>query len=171
MRRALVVGAAITLFSAMPQFPTHSADQQTPGYGPQPKLQAPKESWLPTINWSAATESWQKGQTPKAAAGLQVAAFAQDLKHPRWLHVLPNGDVLVAEAASEPGSSWRPRAIIQNWVQRRSGSIVENANRISLLRDTNGDGIAEERFVFLEGSAAAVRNGPDRRPALCRQHG
>ena len=57
------------------------------------------------------------------------------LKHPRWLQVLPNGDVLVAEAASEPAKSWWPRTIVQNMVQRRSGSIVENANRISLLRD------------------------------------
>ena len=92
-----------------------------------------------------------QGQTPKAAAGLRVAAFAQGLKHPRWLHVLPNGDVLVAEAASEPAKSWSPRALVQNMVQRRSGSIVENANRISLLRDADGDGVAEQTFVFLEG--------------------
>jgi glucose/arabinose dehydrogenase len=80
-----------------------------------------------------------------------VTAFAKALKHPRWLHVLPNGDVLVAESASEPANSWWPRAIVQNMVQRRSGSIVENANRISLLRDTDGDGIADQTFVFLEG--------------------
>jgi glucose/arabinose dehydrogenase len=82
---------------------------------------------------------------------LQVTAFAQNLKHPRWLHILPNGDVLVAEAAAEPGKSWSPRAIAQNMVQRRAGSIVENANRISLLRDADGDGVAEQSFVLLEG--------------------
>ena len=150
MRCATGLGAAIVLFSAMLSL-SAQAQQLPPGYGEQPKLPAPQESWLPTINWSVANEPWKKGQTPKAAAGLQVVAFAQGLKHPRWLLVLPNGDVLVAEAASEPSSSWWPRAIIQNMVQRRSGSIVENANRISLLRDTNRDGIADETFVFLEG--------------------
>ena len=127
------------------------AQQLPPGYGEKPKLPAPQESWLPTINWSVANEPWTKGQTPKAAAGLQITAFAQELKHPRWLLVLPNGDVLVAEAATEASPSWWPRAIIQNMVQRRSGAVVENANRISLLRDANRDGIAEEKHVFLEG--------------------
>ena len=117
-----------------------------------------------------ANEPWKKGQTPKAAAGLQVVAFAQGLKHPRWLQVLPNGDVLVAEAASEPAQSWWPRAIIQNMVQRRSGSIVENANRISLLRDANRDGVAEETVRVPRRIAPAVRNGAGRRPALRRQH-
>jgi glucose/arabinose dehydrogenase len=98
-----------------------------------------------------ANEPWTKGQAPKAASGLQVVAFAQGLKHPRWLHVLPNGDVLVAEAATEPSRSWSPRALIQNWVQRRSGAIVESANRITLLRDTDGDGKADRQFVLLDG--------------------
>jgi glucose/arabinose dehydrogenase len=151
MRHPLWLGASIVLFSAMLSLPTQAQQQRAPGYGEQPKLPAPQDSWLPTINWSVANEPWRKGQTPKPAAGLQVVAFAQGLKHPRWLHVLPNGDVLVAEAASEPASSWWPRTIIQNMVQRRSGSIVENANRISLLRDTNSDGIADETFVLLEG--------------------
>ena len=129
---------------------THSADQP-PGYGSQPRLAEPKESWLPTIKWSVANEPWPKDTTPKPAPGLLVQAFAQGLKHPRWLHVLPNGDVLVAEAATEPTLSWSPRAIIENWVQRRSGAIVENANRISLLRDSNADGVAEQHSVLLKG--------------------
>jgi glucose/arabinose dehydrogenase len=116
------------------------------GYGEQPTIPPAKHSWLPTVNWSVA-EPWRDGQAPKAAASLEVAAFARGLKHPRWLHVLPNGDVLVAEAATEPEPSWSPRAIIQNLVQRRTGAIVENANRISLLRDKDGDGVAEEQFV------------------------
>ena len=127
------------------------AQQLPPGYGAAPALPAPKRDWLPTVNWSVATEPWREGQTPKAATALQVVAFARGLKHPRWLHVLPNGDVLVAEAATEPEASWSPRAIIQDMVQRRSGAIVENANRISLLRDKDGDGVAEERFVLLDG--------------------
>jgi glucose/arabinose dehydrogenase len=146
----LAIGTATGLLLVTIPSMTRSADQP-PGYGPQPRLAEPKESWLPTIKWSVANEPWPKGATPKAAQGLAVQAFAQGLKHPRWLHVLPNGDVLVAEAATEPTPSWSPRAIIQNWVQRRSGAIAENANRISLLRDTNGDGIAEQHSVFLEG--------------------
>ena len=149
MRRA-GLGAATSLLLAMSIAPIGA--QQTPtGYGERPELPAPKESWVPTLNWSVANEPWTKGQTPKAASGLQVTAFAQNLKHPRWLHILPNGDVLVAEAAAEPGKSWSPRAIAQNMVQRRAGSIVENANRISLLRDADGDGFAEQSFVLLEG--------------------
>ena len=150
MRCATGLGVAFVFLFAMLSLSARS--QQLPsGYGGQPKLPAPQERWLPTINWSVANEPWKKGQTPNAAAGLQVVAFARGLKHPRWLLVLPNGDVLVAEAASEPANSWWPRTIVQNMVQRRSGSIVENANRISMLLDTNHDGIADETFVFLEG--------------------
>jgi glucose/arabinose dehydrogenase len=127
------------------------SEELPPGYGSQPRLPEPKEGWLPTIKWSVANEPWPKGTHPKAAQGLTVQAFAQGLKHPRWLHVLPNGDVLVAEAATEPAPSWSPRAILQTWVQRRSGAIAENANRISLLRDSDGDGVAEQQSVFLEG--------------------
>jgi glucose/arabinose dehydrogenase len=130
---------------------TRAADPSQPSYGSEPTLPQPKESWFPVVKWSVADEPWPKGMTPKPAQGLAVQPFAQGLKHPRWLHVLPNGDVLVAEAATEPTPSWSPRALIENWVQRRSGAVVENANRISLLRDTNGDGIADEHFVFLEG--------------------
>jgi glucose/arabinose dehydrogenase len=143
------LGAAALFLLAMSVVPMRA--QQTPGYGERPEIPPPKESWLPTLQWSVANEPWTKGQTPKAASSLQVSAFAQGLKHPRWLHILPKGDVLVAEAAAEPGKSWSPRAIAQNIVQRRSGSIVENANRISLLRDADGDGVAEQSFVLLEG--------------------
>jgi len=127
------------------------AQQLPPGWGAQPTLPAPKARWWPTIKWSVAAEPWHEDQTPKGATGLRVVAFARGLKHPRWLSVLPNGDVLVAEAATEPEASWSPRAIVANLVQRRSGAIVDNANRISLLRDKDRDGVAEERFVLLEG--------------------
>ncbi len=126
--------------------------EPTPGFGPDPKLPAPTETWIPTIKWSVASDPWPSGATPKPAPGLQVRAFAQGLKHPRWMLVLPNGDVLVAEAASEPAKTgWSPRAIVQSWAQRRSGSVTENANRISILRDNDGDGVAETQAVFLEG--------------------
>ena len=141
----------MALFLAVLPVVQPAAQDLPPGYGPQPKLPPPKEGRLPTVKWSVANEPWTRGQAPKAASGLQVVAFAQGLKHPRWLHVLPNGDVLVAEAATEPSRSWSPRALIQNWVQRRSGAIVESANRISLLRDTDGDGKADRQFVLLDG--------------------
>jgi glucose/arabinose dehydrogenase len=131
--------------------PPMALSVEQPAYGPQPSLPAPKDSWFPTVKWSVANEPWPKDAKPKAARGLVVRAFAQGLKHPRWLHVLPNGDVLVAEASTEPEPSWSPRSILQTWVQRRSGAISENANRISLLRDTDGDGVADQHHVFLEG--------------------
>jgi glucose/arabinose dehydrogenase len=143
--------AAVTLLSLSVLSMTALPQDLPPGYGSQPRIPEPKEDWLPTIKWSVANEPWPKGMHPKAAKGLTVQAFAQGLKHPRWLYVLPNGDVLVAEAATEPAPSWSPRAILQTWVQRRSGAIAENANRISLLRDSDGDGIAEHQSVFLEG--------------------
>jgi len=143
---------AIVLVACSLFVPGKLSAEQAQGYGPEPKLPAPNQTWIPTIRWSVADEPWPSGATPTPAAGLQVRAFAQGLKHPRWLLVLPNGDVLVAEAASEPAKTgWSPRAIVQSWVQRRSGSIVENANRISLLRDGDGDGVAETQAVLLEG--------------------
>ena len=144
--------AAMALVTSTLLFSGALSAQEPPGYGPEPKLPAPAETWIPTIKWSVADEPWPSGATPKPAPGLQVRAFAQGLKHPRWMLVLPNGDVLVAEAASEPAKTgWSPRAIVQNWAQRRSGSTVENANRISILRDGDGDGVAETQAVFLEG--------------------
>lgn len=131
-----------------------SADQkaapQGPDYGPNPDVSKPEPTRLvPTISWSK-VEPWPEGQAPQAAQGLAVNAFAKGLQHPRWIYVLPNGDVLVAEAASEPSKSWSPRAVFQNYVSRQVRSIAENANRITLLRDTNKDGVADERHVFLE---------------------
>ena len=144
--------AAMALIASTLLFPSVLLAQEPSGYGPDPKLPAPAETWIPTIKWSIAGEEWPAGATPKPAAGLQVRAFAQGLKHPRWMLVLPNGDVLVAEAASEPAKTgWSPRAIVQSWAQRRSGSTMENANRISILRDGDGDGVAETQAVFLEG--------------------
>lgn len=151
MMKASVVLFA-TLSVAAVGFPAMlSAQGEIPevAVGPKPTLVEPQEGILPTITWARA-EPWPDGGVPKAADGLSVKAFARGLKHPRWVYVLPNGDVLAAEAASLPSPSWSPRALVQNWVMRRAGSIVENANRISLLRDTDGDGVADERHVFLD---------------------
>jgi glucose/arabinose dehydrogenase len=147
-----VLGISLAIFATMTMIPAvaqHVSDR-VPGYGPDPSLPQPQQSWLPTLKWTN-VKPWPNGAKPRPAKGATVTAFAKDLKHPRWLHILPNGDVLVAEAASLPANSWNPRAIAQNWVMRRAGSITENANRITLLRDADGDGTAEIQETFLEG--------------------
>ena len=121
------------------------------GYGPNPTLPEPNTSLIPTVNIAKAT-GWPEGQQPRAAEGLKVTALARDLDHPRWLYVLPNGDVLVAESDAPA----KPEAQgIRGWVMKkvmaRAGSGVKSANRITLLRDSNGDGTLEDRTVFLEG--------------------
>ena len=122
------------------------------GFGPQPALPAPQSSVIPTVNIAPAI-GWPAGKTPSAAAGTRVAAFADKLDHPRWLYVLPNGDVLVAEtnAPAKPDSAASIRGLIMGWVMKRAGAATPSANRITLLRDTDGDGVADVRSVLLEG--------------------
>jgi len=122
------------------------------GYGPSPKLPEPVESLIPTVNIAEAT-GWPAGRTPIAAPGLQVRAFAKGLDHPRWLHVLPNGDVLVAEtdAPPKPEDSSGIRGWIAKTIMARAGSGTASANRITLLRDSDGDGTVDKRTVFLDG--------------------
>ena len=121
------------------------------GYGPHPQLPAPHEALIPTLNIAPAV-GWKPGAMPQAGAGFKVAAFATGLVHPRFLYVLPNGDVLAVETAG-PGTE--PVTGIRSWVQKqfmaRAGSAVPSANRITLLRDANGDGVVEARTVFLQG--------------------
>ena len=122
------------------------------GFGPQPTLPAPQSNVIPTVNIAPAI-GWPAGKTPSAAAGTRVAAFADNLDHPRWLYVLPNGDVLVAEtnAPAKPDSAASIRGLIMGWVMKRAGAATPSANRITLLRDTDGDGVADVRSVLLEG--------------------
>jgi len=128
-----------------------SQEPITAGYGSQPVLPKPQSSLLPTINIAPA-KGWPKGMMPTPAEGLKVQPFAQGLDHPRWLYVLPNGDVLVAEtdAPPKPDDSKGIRGKIAKKVMQRAGSSFPSANRIRLLRDTNGDGIADKNTVFLE---------------------
>ncbi|MEO8158284.1 MAG: sorbosone dehydrogenase family protein [Betaproteobacteria bacterium] len=122
------------------------------GTGPDPELPPPKHTLLPTVNIAPAI-GWPAGATPVAAAGLTVSAYASGLDHPRWLYVLPNGDVLVAEtnAPPKPEDGKGLRGWIMKKVMKRAGAGTPSANRIILLRDVDGDGIAETRTVFLEG--------------------
>ncbi len=120
------------------------------GYGPTPALPEPNKTVLPTVHIAPA-KGWPQGGKPQAAAGLRVAAFARDLDHPRWLHVLPNGDVLVAESDAPPKQqSQGLRGWIASKIMARAGSGGPSANRITLLRDRDGDGVADQRTVFLE---------------------
>lgn len=118
--------------------------------GPQPKLQAERPESFPTIK-IAKIVGWQGNAMPVPAPGLAVKPFADGLDHPRWLHVLPNGDVLVAES-TQPA---RETKGLTDWIARKliteSNGAKVSANRITLLRDTNGDGIADQRSVLLSG--------------------
>ncbi|MDB5641133.1 MAG: L-sorbosone dehydrogenase [Hyphomicrobiales bacterium] len=119
-------------------------------YGANPTLPAPKNTLIPTVNIAAA-KGWPEGAQPKAADGMSVTAFATGLQHPRKVLQLPNGDVLVAESDAPPKEESEG---IKGWVMglamKRAGSSKPSANRITLLRDADGDGRAEGRFVFAE---------------------
>lgn len=120
------------------------------GTGPSPTLPPPNKTLLPTVNIAPAV-GWPEGERPTAAPGLAVTAFADGLDHPRWLYVLPNGDVLVAESNKPPKPDGGGlRAWAMKLVMKRAGAGVPSANRITLLRDTNGDGVADVRSVFLD---------------------
>jgi len=120
-------------------------------FGPQPVLPKPQSRLIPTVNIAPA-KGWPKGKMPTTVEGLKVQAFASGLDHPRWLYVLPNGDVLVAEtdAPPKPEDSKGIRGKIMKMVMNRAGSSLPSANRIRLLRDSNGDGIADQNTVFLQ---------------------
>lgn len=122
------------------------------GTGPQPDLPTPQHRLLPTVNIAPA-RGWPDGATPRPAAGTHVVAFASGLEHPRWLHVLPNGDVLVAEsnAPPRPEDAKGVKGWVMGLVMKRAGAGVPSANRITLLRDSDGDGVADLKSVLLEG--------------------
>jgi len=121
------------------------------GIGPNPQLPPPEHALIPSIEVAKA-KGWPAGRTPIPAPGLRVAAFAQGLDHPRWLYVLPNGDVLVAET-NGPGTDPGPPGIKGYFFKKfkeKAGSAVKSANRITLLRDANRDGVVDTRTVLLE---------------------
>ncbi|WP_130899921.1 sorbosone dehydrogenase family protein [Pseudomonas sp. Sample_11] len=128
-----------------------SSLQVSDGTGPSPKLPEPNKTLIPTVNIAPAV-GWPEGAKPTAVAGTQVAAFAEGLDHPRWLYVLPNGDVLVAEtnAPPKPDDSKGIRGWVMKKVMGKAGAGVPSPNRITLLRDADHDGVAETRTVFLQ---------------------
>lgn len=122
------------------------------GTGRNPQLPPPNPSLFPTVNIAKAV-GWPANGKPSAAPGMTVSAFAVGLDHPRWLYVLPNGDVLVAEtnAPSRPEEENAIKKWITEWVLKEVGADVPSANRITLLRDADNDGVAETRTAFIEG--------------------
>src|ERR1700692_3959091 len=121
-----------------------------PGWGSAPVVPVAKpQGAIPTLKMPTA-RGWTDGQIPVAAPGLKVNAFATGLKHPRWIEVLPNGDVLVAESNQVAGPVRSVFSYAMQATMRRARALGVSANRITLLRDTDGDGIAEKREVFME---------------------
>ena len=121
--------------------------------GANPTLPEPQQYLLPPMH-IAKSMPWAAGQAPVAAKGLQVHALATGLAHPRSLYVLPNGDVLVVESSGPPAPVKRPKDVIMGWVQSFAGARVKGGNRITLLRDIDGNGVAKQRTVFLDHLAS-----------------
>jgi glucose/arabinose dehydrogenase len=118
--------------------------------GPDPVLPQPQQYLMPPMKLSEPAP-WKEGEAPAVPDGFKVQAFARDLDHPRSLYVLPNGDVLVAEPADPPPEPvTRPKDLVMGWLMASTHGKVKGANRITLLRDSNGDGTPDVRTVFLD---------------------
>lgn len=160
---AILVASALLGLSAcsanLESTNTVSADVKTgntAGVGPNPSLNAPEKRLMPTVNIAPAI-GWPDHAKPTAASGISVEAFAEGLNHPRWLYVLPNGDVLVAETNTPPKgkTDFSFTKSIWNWVMgkvmKKAGAGVPSANRVTLLRDSDSDGVADVNTVLLDG--------------------
>jgi glucose/arabinose dehydrogenase len=147
--RLAACGAALAALAGCAEA---AKDPVTIGVGPTPELPAPKPQMIPTVK-TAKPVGWAAGETPTPAAGLSVNAFASGLDHPRWLLVLPNGDVLVAEtnAPERPDENKGVRGFFAKMIMGGAGATTPSPNRITLLRDSDGDGAAETKSVFLQG--------------------
>lgn len=146
----LFIAAAIAALAAAHACNSDKAAPIEQGYGTDPVLPEPDKDLFPTVNVAKA-ERWKEGEAPQAAPGLNVVEFAADLDHPRWLHVLPNGDVLVAEtnAPPRPEEGGGIKGFFMKRAMKKAGAAAPSANRITLLRDSDGDGGAETRSIFL----------------------
>ena len=148
--RRAAIAAVIVALSACASGPTLNPEA---GFGPDPTLPEPHAQPIPLVHVAPAV-GWTSDGGPTAGQGLQAAAFARGLEHPRWLYVLPNGDVLVAETnapADRPDEGKGIRAFFMRIFMRQAGAEVPSPDRITLLRDADGDGVAETRSVFLSG--------------------
>ncbi|WP_313004966.1 sorbosone dehydrogenase family protein [Brevundimonas sp.] len=148
--------AALPLVLVLAACETESTLPEHLGFGADPQLPEARTQRLPTVKIAPAV-GWPEGGAPVAASGLAVNAFATGLDHPRWLYELPNGDLLVAESNAPPKPDDKKgglRGWIQGLVMGKAGAGVPSANRITLLRDADGDGVAEMKTVFLSGLAS-----------------
>ena len=141
--------SALLLLIFFPEKATLSLES---GFGASPAIPSPNKTLFPTVRPAKAV-GWTDGQMPIVAEGLKIGVFADGLDHPRWLYQLPNGDLLVAEtnAPARDDSSRGLKDRITAFVMDYAGALTTSADRISLLRDADGDGIAELKFAFLEG--------------------
>ncbi len=148
--------AALAVFVAGCAFAQVNTQPPAATIGPNPVLAKPDKQTIPTVHIAPA-KGWPDGARPVAAPGLAVSPLATGLDHPRWIYVLPNGDVLVAESNAPPkpevdaGIFAKIKAKIMGLVMKRAGAGVPSANRITLLRDADGDGTVEVRATFLQG--------------------
>jgi glucose/arabinose dehydrogenase len=145
----MTIFVALALLAACSGTPsTHPIDA---GSGPTPRLPPPESKTIPTVNVAPA-KGWSGEQKPSAANGMTVTSFATDLDHPRWLYVLPNGDVLVAETngPERPADKKGIKGFFMGKAQKKAGAGTPSADRITLLRDADGDGRAEFRSEFLK---------------------
>lgn len=140
------IAIALTACGEVAQLPISA------GIGTHPQLPPPNPTLIPTFNIAQAV-GWPANAKPVAASGLTVNAFAAGLDHPRWLYVLPNGDVLVAEtnAPAKPEDGQGIKGWIMQWAMNKAGAGLPSANRITLLRDADHDGVAETRTMFIAG--------------------
>jgi len=146
-RLALAIAAVIVAGGATSTMPPLTST------GPDPTLPAPQKALLPTVKVAKAI-GWEGTQMPTAAPGFSVHAFAAGLTHPRWLYVLPNGDVLVAETdapSDKPDDAKGVKGKVMKSMMKKAGSTTGSADRIILLRDADHDGSAEQRHEFLAG--------------------
>ena len=149
-----LIPAVVMLLLALPTHAVEPMQGNTAvGFGPQPVLPEPEgKKLIPTVHIAPA-RSWPENTAPQPAPGLAVRPFANGLNHPRMLHVLPNGDVLVAEsnAPAQHDADSGIRGWVMKKIMARAGAGMPSPDRIMLLRDADGDGVAETKTVFLDG--------------------
>lgn len=156
LKRGVIFVQSLGLFALIALWLTGCAETSSlsvaTGMGPKPQLPAPLTTLIPTVNIATAT-GWPSGSKPVATDGTSVGRLADGLDHPRWIYVLPNGDVLVAEtnAPPKPDDGKGIRGQIMNLIMKKAGAAAPSANRIILLRDSDNDGVAETKTVFLDG--------------------
>jgi len=149
--RKVLLGVALSLAAMNVLAQSNASSSSAVGYGINPQLPAPEKKLIPTVNVAPA-KGWPEHAQPTPVAGTQVNLYAEGLEHPRWLYLLPNGDVLVAETNAPRSKSNKG---FSGWVRglfmKQAGAAVESANRITLLRDADKDGVIDFHAPFLEG--------------------